>query len=147
MTLVKWTPKKNMFNLFDEVEQMMQQAFGHSLVNEKSGSDYNPLMNVSETDKEYLLMMDLPGVEKKDVDVSLSNGILIISGERKISDKGEENNRIWNEAIYGAFSRSFELSSNIVEDKIKASFRNGVLNIIMPKTEEVRLTVKKIAIS
>ena len=147
MTLVKWTPKRNMFNIFDDVEQMMHQAFGHSLENGSSRLSYSPLMNVSETESDYLIMMDLPGVEKKDVNVNLSNGILTVSGERKTSEKGDDNNRIWHETSYGAFSRSFELTSDIVEEKIKAKFTNGVLNISIPKAEEIKPTVKKIAVS
>ena len=147
MTLVKWIPKRNMFNIFDEVEQMMPQAFDHSLENGSSRPCYSPLMNVSETESAYLILMDLPGVKKKDVDVNLSNGIITVLGERKTSKKGDENNRIWHETTYGAFSRSFELTLDIVEDKIKAKFNNGVLNITIPKAEEVKPAVKKILVS
>ena len=147
MTLVKWTPKRNMFNIFDDVEQMMHQAFGHSLENGSSRLSYSPIMNVSETESDYLVMMDLPGVAKKDVEVNLNNGILTISGERKTSEKGDENNRIWHETAFGVFSRSFELTSDIVEEKIKAKFNNGVLNITIPKAEEIKPAVKKIAVN
>ena len=147
MTLVKWTPKRNMFNIFDEVEQMMHQTFGHSHENVIRGLSYSPLMNVSETESEYLIIMDIPGVEKKDVDVNLSTGILTVSGERKTSDKSDENNRIWHETTYGTFSRSFEIASDIVEDKIKANFKDGVLNITIPKAEEIKPAVKKISVS
>ena len=147
MTLVKWTPKRNMFNIFDEVEHMMQQAFGNSLKNGRSRISYSPLMNVSETESDYLIMMDLPGVGKKDVDVNLKNAILTVSGERKISKKNDENNRILYETNYGAFSRSFELASDIVEDKIKANFKDGVLNISIQKAEKIKPTVKKISVS
>ncbi len=147
MTLVKWTPKRNMFNIFDDVEQMMHQAFSHSLENGSSRLSYSPLMNVSETVSDYLIMMDLPGVEKKDVNINLSNGILTVSGERKTSEKGDNNNHIWHETAYGTFSRSFELTSDIVEEKIKAKFNNGVLNISIPKAKEIKPAVKKIAVS
>lgn len=147
MTLVKCTPKRNMFNIFNDVEQMIHQAFGHSLENCSSRLSYSPLMNVSETESDYLVMMDLPGVEKKDVNVNLSNGLLTVSGERKTSEKGDDNNRIWHETSYGTFSRSFELTSDIVEEKIKAKFTNGVLNISIPKAEEIKPAVKNIAVS
>ena len=92
-------------------------------------------------------MMDLPGVGKKDVDINLSDGILTVSGERKTSEMSDENNRSWHEAAYGIFSRSFELTSDIVEEKIKAKFNNGVINITIPKAEEVKPSVKKITVS
>ena len=147
MTLVKWTPKRNMFNIFDEVEEMMYQTFGNSLENGSSRLSYSPFMNVSETESDYLVIMDLPGVEKKDIEVNLSNGTLTVSGERKISEKSDENNRIWHETTYGKFSRSFELTSEILEDKIKGKFKDGVLNVTIPKAEEVKCAVKKIAVS
>ncbi len=147
MTLVQWKPKRNMLTIFDEVEQMMHQAFGHSLDNSGSRLSYSPLMNVNETDSDYLVMMDLPGVEKKDVNVNLSNGILAVSGQRKASEQGDENNLVWNETSYGTFSRSFELTSDIVEDKIKANFKDGVLNITIPKAEEIKPAVKTITVS
>ena len=150
MTLVKWTPKRNMLNIFDEVERMMHQAFSRSLENGSSTSNtlsYSPLMNVSETKSDYLVTMDLPGVEKKDVEVNLINGVLIIDGERKTSKNGDRNNQIWHEARYGTFSRSFKLSSNVMEDNIKAKFNNGVLNITIPKAEEIKPIVKTIAVS
>ena len=146
MTLVKWTPKTNMINIFDEVEYMMHQAFGNSFEN-GSRLAYCPLMNINETDCDYLIMMDLPGVIKKDVEVNLSNGVLTVSGERKTSEKNDGNNHIWNESSCGSFSRSFDLVSNIVEKKIKAKFKDGVLNITIPKTEEVKPSVQQIAIS
>ena len=147
MTLVKWTPKRNMFNIFDEVEQMMQQAFGHLTENKNSNLAYSPPMNINETNTEYQVMLDLPGVEKKDVDVNLSNGILTASGERKTSEKNDENNQIWHETTHGKFSRSFELASDIIEDKIKANFKDGVLNITIPKAEEIKPAIKKISVS
>ena len=147
MTLVKWTPKRNMMNIFDEVEHMMHQAFGNSSENGSSRLAYSPLMNVNETDSDYLKMMDLPGVEKKDVEVNLSNGVLTVLGERKTSERGDEKNQIWDETIYGTFSRSLELTSTIIEEKIKAKFKDGVLSITLPKAEEVKPAVKQIAIS
>ena len=147
MTLVKWTPKRNMMSLFDEVENMVHQAFNHSVENDGSSLSYRPLMNVSETESDYLVMMDLPGVEKKDVEVNVKDGILTISGERKIVNQDSGNNRIRCESAHGTFSRSFELASDIVEDKIKANFKDGVLNITIPKAEEIKPIVKTIAVS
>ena len=147
MTLVKWTPKRSMFSIFDEVEQMMQQAFGNSIVNNVDMVPYSPPIDVREADAEYYVLMDLPGVEKKDVDVNLSNGVLTVSGERKKLDSGKDKNHIFHETSYGSFSRSFELTSDIVEGKIKAKFNNGVLNITIPKAEEIKPAVKEIAVS
>jgi len=144
MTLVKWTPKRNMFNVFDDVEKMINQAFGHSILNKEITSHVQPLLDVYETDNTIVASLDLPGVEKKDVEVSVSNGFLTISGERKnISSEG----RIWQETSFGTFKRTFELTEAVVEDKIKAQFKNGVLKISLPKAEEVKPAVRNISVS
>ena len=144
MTLVKWTPKRNMFNVFDDVEKMVNQAFGHSILNKEITSHMQPLLDVYETDNTIVASLDLPGVEKKDVEVSVSNGFLTISGERKnISSEG----RIWQETSFGTFKRTFELTEAVVEDKIKAQFKNGVLKISLPKAEEVKPAVRNISVS
>ena len=147
MTLVKWTPKRNVMNLFDDVEQMISQAFNYPLQTENGSLSYSPLMNINEADGEYLVTMDLPGVDKKDVEVNISDGILTISGERKIVNQDSENNRVRYESAHGAFSRSFELSTDIIVDKIKAKFKNGVLTITIAKAEEVKPEVRKIVVS
>ena len=147
MTLVKWTPKENVISLFDDVEQMISQAFNYPLQTENGLLSYSPLMNINEANDEYLVTMDLPGVEKKDMEIKVSDGFLTISGERKIVNQDSENNRVRYESAHGAFSRSFELSTEIVADKIKAKFKNGVLSITMPKVKEVKPKVRKIVVS
>ena len=147
MTLVKWTPKRNVMSLFDDVEQMISQAFNYPLQTENGSLSYSPLMNINEANDEYLVTMDLPGVEKKDVEIKVSDGFLTISGERKIVNQDSENNRVLHESAHGAFSRSFELSTDIKVDKIKAKFKNGVLTITIPKAEEVKPEVRKIVVS
>ena len=143
MTLVKWVPQRNMFNVFDDVEKMINQAFGHSILNKEITSHMQPLLDVYETDNTIVASLDLPGVEKKDVEVSVSNGFLTISGERKnISSEG----RIWQETSFGTFKRTFELTEAVVEDKIKAQFKNGVLKISLPKAEEVKPAVRNISV-
>ena len=147
MTLVKWTPKKNMFNVFDDVEKMINQAFGHSILNKEITSHVQPLLDVYETGNTIVASLDLPGVEKKDVEVSVSNGFLTISGERKNISGESGENRIWQETSFGIFKRTFELTEAVVEDKIKAQFKNGVLKISLPKAEEVKPAVINISVT
>ena len=135
MTLVKWTPKRNMFNVFDDVEKMVNQAFGHSIRGTEVPSQLQPLLDVYETDSTIEVSVDLPGVEKKDVEVNVSNGFLTISGERKNTAGESTEGSIWQETSFGTFKRSFELTDAVVEDKIKAQFKNGVLKISLPKAE------------
>ena len=147
MTLVKWTPKINMFNVFDDVEKMINQAFGDSILNNEITSHVQPLLDVYETDNTIVASLDLPGVEKKDVEVSVSNGFLTISGERKNISGESGEGRIWQETSFGTFKRTFELTEAVVEDKIKAQFKNGVLKISLPKAEEVKPAVRNISVN
>ena len=147
MTLVKWTPQRNMFNVFDDVEKMINQAFGHSILNNEITSHVQPLLDVYESDNTIVASLDLPGVEKKDVEVSVSNGFLTISGERKNISGESSEGRIWQETSFGTFKRTFELTETVVEDKIKAQFKNGVLKISLPKAEEVKPAVRNISVS
>ena len=144
MTLVKWTPKINMFNVFDDVEKMINQAFGHTILNKEITSDVQPLLDVYETDSTIVASLDLPGVEKKDVEVSVSNGFLTISGDRKNVSGESGEGRIWQETSFGTFKRTFEVAEAVVEDKITAQFKNGILKISLPKAEEVKPAVSNI---
>jgi len=147
MTLVKWTPKINMFNVFDDVEKMINQAFGHSILNKEITSDVQPLLDVYETDSTIVASLDLPGVEKKDVEVSVSNGFLTLTGGRKKLTGGSWEGNISAGTSFGEFKRTFELTEAVVEDKIKAQFKNGVLKISLPKAEEVKPAVRNISVS
>ena len=147
MTLVKWTPKRNMFNVFDDVEKMVNQAFEHSIRSKEVTSQLQPLLDVYEADGTIEVSVDLPGVEKKNVKVNVSNGFLTISGERKNTSGESEEDRLWQETSFGIFKRSFELADAVVEDKIKAQFKNGVLKISLPKAEGIKPTVRKIAVN
>ena len=80
MTLIKWTPNRNIFNIFDDVDYLVQRAFGLSdIINNKSIA-YAPNMNFYETEKAYQISLDIPGVNKKDIEVSYNNGLLTVSG-------------------------------------------------------------------
>ena len=107
-----------------------------------------PSVDVSETDKEVEVKADLPGMDEKDVEVSLANGVLTIKGERKAEkeDKDEKKNFHRVERSYGLYRRSIALPCEIDEDKVKANFTKGVLTVTMPKTAEAKSKVRKIAI-
>lgn len=92
-----------------------------------------PKVNISETNSEYQVVADLPGIKKEDIKLSIENETLIISGERK--QEKEEEGKNWHrvESSYGSFERHINLSENIEEDFINASFKDGVLNVIIKK--------------
>jgi HSP20 family protein len=102
-----------------------------------------PNVEVSETNKEVEVIAELPGLDEKDVDVQLANGVLTIRGEKKTET--EDKDQRFNERFYGQFERRIPID-DIDEDKVTASFKNGVLTVTLPKTATASDKVKRIAI-
>jgi HSP20 family protein len=98
-------------------------------------------------DDNYSVFIDLPGVEKKDIEVSMNDGQVVVLAERKKNIETNSDKYAWQESIAGKYQRTFELPSVINEDNIKAKYNNGVLNLIIPKIKERKLEAKKIAIN
>ena len=147
MTLVNWKPNRNMLNLFDDVERMISQGFGNDSIEYDTSVTTTPLMNIRETETEYEVHIELPGVDKKGVNVDVVEGMLDVTGERKLKNNAKESNLILREFSSGIFRRSFKLPVEIKENKIRAAFSNGILTLSIPKIEEVRPKIKKISIS
>ena len=96
---------------------------------------WSPAFDIKETDKEYLITAELPGMDIKDVDVTLTEGVLSVKGEKKHEkeDKGENYHRI--ERRYGSFHRSFRIPGKVEAEKIDASYKDGILKLTLPKSE------------
>ena len=107
--------------------------------------DFIPRADIVEEKNNYRLDIDLPGMTKDEINISLEKDVLTISGERAVQEKPEEEKAYRNERKFGKFSRSFNLNKSIKSEKINASFSNGVLTLILPKQEEEK--PKKITIS
>ncbi|QSR87325.1 Hsp20/alpha crystallin family protein [Candidatus Methylacidiphilum infernorum] len=112
-------------------------------------SEWRPFTDITEDDKEFLVKMDLPGIKKEEVKVSIQNNILTVSGERKVEkeEKDKKKRYIRVERAYGAFSRSFELPEGVDKDKISAEFKDGVLYLHMPKGEEAQPKTVEVKVS
>jgi HSP20 family protein len=108
--------------------------------------DLTPRMDVTERDGEIELTAELPGLEEKDVEVTLVDNVLTIRGEKKAEKEEKDQNRRIVERSYGAFSRSLELPAGIKPDDIIATMKNGVLTVKLPKTAQIRAEPAKIAI-
>ncbi|MBX6327256.1 MAG: Hsp20/alpha crystallin family protein [Pseudolabrys sp.] len=103
-----------------------------------------PNIEVSETDKEVKVTAELPGLDDKDVQVELANGTLTIKGEKRTET--EDKDRLFSERYYGRFERRIPVD-DVDEDKVSASFKNGVLTVTMPKLPQAQSKVKRIAIN
>jgi HSP20 family protein len=98
-------------------------------------SEWRPDANISKLDSEYLIKADLPEVKKEDVKIALQNGVLTITGERKLEKEAKGEDRIRVESYYGSFKRSFELPDDVDEKGIKAETKDGVLCVHLPRTK------------
>ena len=103
-----------------------------------------PTIEVSETDKDVKVTAELPGLEEKDVQVELANGLLAIKGEKRTET--EDKDRLFSERYYGRFERRIPVD-DVDQDKVSAAFKNGVLTVTMPKLPEIQSQVKRIAIN
>ncbi len=133
MALTKWEPLREIEEMFDRYTKAMGWPLARGS-EPMTAADWTPKVDISETDSQILIKADIPGVAKEDVKVTLENGMLSIRGERRQEkeDKGEKFHRI--ERSYGSFYRSFSLPRTVDAQAIKASFDNGMLQLILPKT-------------
>ncbi|MFL6500043.1 MAG: Hsp20/alpha crystallin family protein [Candidatus Udaeobacter sp.] len=116
-----------------------------NLLDRRIGS-FVPEVDVTETDKEFRVTAELPGMEEKDLEVSYFDGGLTIKGEKREEHQEQRGDFYRSERQFGAFERTIPLPSDINPDNAKASFKKGVLTITLPKTEEARSHKKRIAI-
>ena len=98
----------------------------------------SPALDVSETDTEYKVTAELPGMSRDDIDVTLDQGRLTISGTKEEEQKEEKENYVRTERSYGSFTRTVPLPATVDEENIEANFKDGVLSLRLPKTEEAR---------
>ncbi len=140
MTLVRWDPFRELEDMSNRLHRMYSPPTAPQ-TNGKEAivvADWAPSVDVSETDGEYQIKAEIPDVKKEDVKVTLEDGVLTIHGERKFEkeEKGKKYHRV--ERSYGSFVRSFALPDLVDEANVKAEFKDGVLNLKLPKSEKVK---------
>ncbi|MCM2278251.1 MAG: Hsp20/alpha crystallin family protein [Oligoflexia bacterium] len=144
-----WSPLRELNRMQRRIDRMFDEFFSgtpfpnligptRSLL-EMGEREYIPACDVQDSDTQYLLSFDLPGVKKEDVKIDLRDNLLTVSGERKEeSYKEEKGKRVSEERMYGSFVRSFTLPSGVDPNKVEASYENGVLQIAIPKAPEAQ---------
>lgn len=104
----------------------------------------NPAFDISETEEEYMLTGEIPGIDAKDLDISLSDSVLTVKGEKKKEKEEKNKNYYCTERYYGAFERSFHIPEAVKTDELNATYNNGILKLTLPKSETSK--VKKIEV-
>ena len=137
MLLSKWDPWREIEDMFDRYTKTVGWPRTGSQDVVATG-DWAPRVDILETDSAFTIKVEVPDVKKEDVKVSVDNGVLSISGERKQEkeEKGKRFHRV--ERYYGNFRRSFTLPENVDPKKVKAVFKDGMLNLELPKTEAAK---------
>jgi len=147
--LTRWNPMRDLpewdpFRELDDFSNRLSRFFGSPLLRRGDGrediaaTEWSPLVDIAEDDKEYMIKVELPEVQKDDVKVTVENGTLTISGERKAEkeEKGRKFHRV--ERYYGRFERSFSIPDDAEADSVKAEFKDGVLRVHLTKSEKAR---------
>jgi len=107
---------------------------------------FSPRINLNESEKEIVITAELPGMEEKDFEVSLDRDSLVISGEKHTEHRKSEKGRSYYERSAGSFRRTIPLSCRIDEDGVKATYKNGILTLTLPKTAEAQKETRKISV-
>lgn len=125
--------EKSFRNLFENfLESPREWGFPISEI------EYFPSVDISETPQQYNIRAEIPGMKKEDIKISVNRNILTLSGEKKEEKKTEGEKFHRSESYYGSFQRSFTLPDGIKADKVEASFKDGVLSVTVPKSEEAK---------
>lgn len=146
-TLTRWEPMMTRWNPFKELEDMekrLSSYFGRPGISTESGkeamtvAEWSPRVDITEDDKEYVIKADLPEVKKEDIKLTVQDNVMSISGERKYEkeEKGKKYHRV--ERAYGSFMRSFTLPEDADGSKVNAEYKDGVLNVRLPKSEKAK---------
>lgn len=141
MALVRRRPFRDLVSIQDEVNRLYNDFFGRvpsMFDTELSRSEWTPSVDISETKDEIVVKTEVPGMNKDDIKITLQDNVLTLRGERKQEKEEKETNFHRMERCYGSFTRSFNLPTVVQADKIKATYKDGILNVTLPKAEEVK---------
>jgi len=151
MTLIRWRPLHDVTawnpgsdlwgefsNMHHDIDRMFDRFLQGGTSNDGNVSSWLPAVDIVERDADYVVKIEVPGVKKEDIKITVADDVLTIRGEKKQEKESKEKNYHRVERAYGSFQRSFTLPSFVQSDKIKASYDNGVLTIALPKVEEAK---------
>ena len=147
--IVQWGREKDPFTMLKEMNKVFGE-FAQGLPLEpfsrKAEAGFQPKVNISESDKEITVSAELPGMDDKDINVSLRKNELTIKGEKKEEKEEEKEHYYHMERTYGSFQRTIPLPYEVEDDKVEANFKNGVLTITLPKASHAIKETKKIEV-
>ena len=145
--MTPWKPFRELERMRREMDRLWDSFFeGRPGKKVEEVAEWSPTLDVSETKNDLVVKAEIPGIDPKDIDISLANEMLTIKGEKKQEKEEQEENYHLAERSYGSFARTIRLPREVQSDKISASYRNGILKVTLPKSEEAKKKEVKIKV-
>lgn len=141
VAIVRWDPFRDLMTLQDRMNRLFDQTMSRTRADEEEGmtvSTWSPAVDIFETADSIVMKAELPGVSRANIDIQVRDNTLTLKGERRFEREVKEENYLRIERSYGAFQRAFSLPTVIQQDKIRAVFKDGVLEVTLPKAEEAK---------
>jgi len=142
-----WKPFRELERMRREMDRLWDSFFeGKPAKRVEEVGEWLPTLDISETKNDLVVRAEIPGIDPKDIDISLVNEVLTIKGDKKQEKEEKEENYHLIERSYGSFTRTIRLPKEVQSDKINASYKNGILKITLPKSEEAKKKEIKIKV-
>jgi HSP20 family protein len=139
MAITRWRPFRDVVSIQDEMNRLFDDFFGRPVLKtDWTEGVWSPTVDVSEDKDNVILRAEMPGMSKEDVNISIQDNVLTLKGEKKQEKEEKDKSYHRIERSYGSFCRSFQFPTSVKSDKVKASYKDGVLSVTLPKTEEVK---------
>ena len=137
MALVKWEPFRDLMAMQERMTRLFDETLSRIWKEEMPRGVWSPSVDILEREREIVLKVDLSEVSQSEIDIKVEENTLIVKGERRFIKEASDVNYIQIERPYGEFHRSFTIPRMIDQDKIKATYKDGVLWVVLPKREEI----------
>jgi HSP20 family protein len=137
MVVTRWEPLKDLMALQERMNKLFDETFSRGAQDDDVGT-WSPLVDILEQGDEIIIKIEIAEADQKSIDIKVEGNALTIKGERKLEEGTKRENYLRLERPYGTFSRTFSLPTIVDSEKVKASHKNGILRIVLPKKEETK---------
>ena len=140
MAIVRWDPFRDVMSLQERMNELFERTMRRRADEEEglAARAWSPAVDIYETDEKMVIKAELPGLKKEDIDIEIRDNTLTLKGERKFEKEIKQENYHRVERTYGSFQRSFTLPSTVKQEAIEATFKDGILEVSLPKAEEAK---------
>jgi len=148
MSIMRWRPRGDLLSIREEMNRLFDDFFS-GWPEKRRGlleGEWAPSIDIAETEEELVVTAELPGVKQEEVDITIADDVLTLKGEKKEEKEVKEKNYHRIERNYGSFQRSISLPTSVQADKAKATYKDGILTINVPKVEEAKPKQIKISV-